>query len=389
MSKFNWMPILRTGTFTDKNDQTVTIDEAALDKVIAATDLSKEPQLVVEHPRFDDIGFGTIDKLKRVGGYLFALPKTVQEKFKNAVNSGKLPGRSVTLGRNNFSLNNISFLPPDIPPAVSGLGAYSFEAKAKDKAEVLEMQLVLPGVESHFADLETSNFEFATYEVSAYPFRLLKDVMGNLRDFFIDKFNLETADKVLPKYQIDSLGNRPRVFIPDEPKATNEFSKNINNGDNKMFDISKIDLTKVDPNIRTALEGLAEENKTLTKNLADKDVELQAATSKLTVAETETLRNEILQFCAGDDVKLKIMPAVKDKVVNFLMAQKEKGVIEFSAANNTTVKMDAFDFGKELVKMLPDVIELSELATKGEAGEDKSEAIKVGESIAAAVNPAE
>lgn len=142
MNKFKWMPILRTGTFTDKNNQTIKIDEASLDKIISSTDLKSEPQFVIEHPKEDSIGFGTISKLKRVGEFLLALPKEVNDKFKAAVNGGRLPGRSVTLDKKNYQLKNISFLPPSIPPAVDGLGVYSFSQSA-DGEEQSETQLKL------------------------------------------------------------------------------------------------------------------------------------------------------------------------------------------------------------------------------------------------------
>jgi len=126
MNKFKWMPVLKTGTFKDKNGKVVTVKTEDLDRVIESTNLTSDPQLVVEHPKFDEVGFGAVAQLKRVGEILFALPKEVNDKFKKAVNDGKLPGRSVTLDEKTFALKNISFLPPEIKPAVAGLGDYSF-----------------------------------------------------------------------------------------------------------------------------------------------------------------------------------------------------------------------------------------------------------------------
>lgn len=394
-NKFNWMPVLRTGTFTDKNNQSVKIDEAALDKIIANTDLTKEPQLVVEHPKFDEIGFGTIERLKRVGNYLFALPKTVEEKFKKAVNSGKLPGRSVTLDKNNFSLRNISFLPPEIPPAVSGLGEYSFRAPSNSpEGGELELQLSIPGVESHFADIETSDFEFARYEVSKYPFKTIQDIFRNIKNFFIEDKSLEDADKIIPEWLLNEVGTAPAIWekIDEENKMiANSFSQQ-NNEDNKMpgktFDLSKFDLSKIDANLRALIEGMNTKLNSLQTELTNKTTELQSATSKLTEAETAQLKNEVLQFCAGDDIKLKVKPAIKDKLVNFLMAQKGKDVIEFSTADNTKVQLNAFEFAKELVKMLPDVIDPVELATgdKGKSINQEEDEYKAGADAAERLN---
>jgi hypothetical protein len=373
--KFNWMPICKVGTHTDKNNQTVTVDEAFLDKIVSVTDLSKEPQFVIEHPKFDKIGFGTISQLKRVGQFLFALPKTVEEKFKDFVNKGDLPGRSVTLDKNTFELKNISFLPLEVPPAVSGLGAYSFSVESKDETENMSLQLNLPDNESHFASIE-DEIEFAQYQVSSFPFKTIQSVFRNLKNFFIEKFSMETADEVLPEYFINEIGEPPLIFekvmYPDI--ANTSFSKHINEDDKmKVIDLTKIDLSKVDPNLRAVIEGLNANVTELQTSLQTKDTELQAATSKIATSELEARRTQVLQFCESNEAVKKVKPADKEKVVNFLLAQKEKGVIEFSAADNSKVQLDAFEFAKGLVLAQPDFITEEELAKKTNAGKSKTD----------------
>lgn len=376
MSKFNWMPILKTGTFKDKNGKVVTVNGEDLDRVVNNTDLTSEPQLVVEHPKFDEVGFGAVAQLKRVGEILFALPKEVNEKFKKAVNSGKLPGRSVTLDEKTFALKNISFLPPEIKPAVAGLGDYSFSQEENST----KLSLILPGEKSSFADLETSNFEFAQYEISSWPFRNIKTLFRNLKNKWIEKFGKEEADELFPEWDIEETGNAPSVFEKqniNQSLSTNMFSQSING------DEMKLDFTKLPPEVKTAFDALEAEKNKVT-------IELQTATTKLTDVEKERLHNEVLQFCESDEVKLKIKPADKEKVVNLLMTLKEKGVIEFSSTSSGTtskVEFNAFDFTKELIKNLPDVVELSEVATKSKAGDvNISEEVKLGREIAEFVN---
>ena len=369
------MPILKTGTFRDKNGKVVTVKEDDIDRVINNTNLANNPQLVVEHPKFDEIGFGAVGSLKRVGEVLFALPKEVNEKFKNAVNTGKLPGRSVTLDAESFALKNISFLPPEIKPAVAGLGNYSFS----ENDNATKLQVILPGERSTFADLETSNYEFAEYEISQWPFRNIRMIFRNLKNKWIEKFGKEEADELFPEWDIDETGNAPSIFEKPEPvqvkTETNMFSQSIDGEE------MKLDLSKLPPEVKTAYEALE-------KELSDKKIELQSATQKLTDVEKAKLHTEILQFCESDDVKLKIKPADKEKVVNLLMALKEKDVIEFSAADKTKVQFSAFDFTKDVIKQLPNVVELSELATKQNANDPAiSEEVRIGKEIAAFVNP--
>ncbi|NMB82972.1 MAG: hypothetical protein GYA14_14260 [Ignavibacteria bacterium] len=377
MSKFNWMAILKTGTFKDKNGKVVTVTEEDLDRVVNNTDLTSEPQLVVEHPKFDEVGFGAVAQLKRVGEILFALPKEVNEKFKKAVNNGKLPGRSVTLDEKTFALKNISFLPPEIKPAVAGLGDYSFSQEENST----KLSLILPGEKSSFADLETSNFEFAQYEISSWPFRNIKTLFRNLKNKWIEKFGKEEADELFPEWDIEETGNAPSVFEKqnsNQSLSTNMFSQSING------DEMKLDFTKLPPEVKTAFEELEAEKNRVT-------IELQAATTKLTDVEKEKLRNEVLQFCGSDEVKLKIKPADKEKVVNLLMTLKEKGVIEFSSSDASgivqKVEFNAYNFTKELIKNLPDIVELSEIALKSKAGDvNISEEVKLGREIAEFVN---
>jgi hypothetical protein len=161
------------------------------------------------------------------------------------------------------------------------------------------------------------------------------------------------------------------------------------------IELSKYDLSKVDPQLKSLLDQLVNNNTALETAIAAKDTELQAATTKLTESETATLRNEVVQFCSGDDVKLKIKPAIKEKVVNFLISQKQtgnKGVIEFSTAGgngtSTRVEMNAYEFAKELIKQLPDVISLSEIATKeaGKSHNPENEMFEAGVKAAERLN---
>lgn len=404
MSKFNLMPILRTGKFTDKNGQLVEIDHEKLDKIISATNVANEPQFVVEHPKADFIGFGTIEQLKRVGDILFALPKTVEDKFKQAVNSGKLPGRSVTLDKKTFALKNISFLPPEISPAVSGLGLYNFSAAgcAAIDEDTFSLRQLFAEESSHFADVEGEAIEFQKYEVSSYPFRSIQTLFRNIKSLITEKYGRKDAEDILPEYSLNDIGNPPAIFetsprpSPWKGEGGNvggegvnpSFSQNQNGDTMDKVALSTYDFSKVDANLAKAVQALLGENKTLADNLGAKEIELQAATSKLSAAETAKLRTEILQFCESDDVKLKIKPADKEKVVNYLMAQKEKGVIEFSAPDNKETKMQfsAFDFAKEQIKNLPDVIQLSELATNVNAGEQVPDYQKVAKQMADSVN---
>ncbi len=386
MNKFNWMPIGKVGSWTDKNKQQVNIDEKYLDEVVAATNPA-DVKFVIEHPKYNKIGFGKVGSLKRVGEFLFALPKEVNADFKEAVNKGDLPNRSMTIHKATKKLLDISFLPPEIDPAIEGLGSYAFSKAADNEdLEVFILQEPLPGNESHFAGLDDNKIEFASMlpqlEVSSYPFRSVKDLFRNIKDFFIEKFGKDTADKILPNYTIDDTGTPPVIWSKQSsPYINNAFSKN--NNEDKM-DLSKIDLSKVDANIKAAIEALQGENNVLKTDLEKSNFELQSAKSVITKAEQEKIEAEVNQFCSTEKIAKKILPADHKKAVLFLMAQKEKSVLEFSKDDGQKEKFDAYEFAKSLIEKLPDIIETEEFASgKIAAGQDiLTDAQKTGKQIA-------
>ncbi len=388
MSKFKWMPIGKVGIWTDKNNQIAKLDEKYFDEVVAATKPG-DVNFVIEHPSFDKIGFGKPSILKRVGEFLFALPGEVNEDFKKAVNAGELPGRSMTIDKATKKLLNISFLPPNIEPAIEGLGSYSFsKAMQDDNLDVFILQSGLLENESHFAELEQDKLEFAQYEVSNYPFRTIKELFRNIKDFMIEKFGLETANNILPNYSIDDVGNAPRIFQTAEIGLINQFSKNNKGNEMKTVDLKTLDFSKADPNLKAAIEALQSNNQELANELATTKTELQTATGKITAAEKEKIESEVLQFCSSENIAKKILPADQKKAVQFLMAQKEKGTLEFSSADGKKESFDAYEFAKSLIEKLPDAIETAEFAKGSTAAEQKnlSDAQKVGKEIADYIN---
>lgn len=377
--KFNWMKILKTGTFIDKNGVEVKIDEAKLDKVVEATDLSSEPQFVVEHPVFDKLGYGTIEKIKRVGDALYVLPKFVEEKFKQVVNKGELPGRSVRLNKNTLALEHIGFLPPEVSPAVDGLGAYAFSQDNDSD----NYSFSLPGVESHFAEVENDKIDFAQFEVSSHPFNAIKSLFRGIKNYLIEAAGLEKANEIMNDWSIDETGNAPTLY----EKAVNPnyyFSQNII-GDEMKIDLSKIDFSKPDQ-VKAAVTALLTENQELTNNLNTAKTDLQAAQQTISAEQAAKNRKEVLDFCESEEMKLKITPAEKEKIVALLLATKANGVIELSApdAGNKT-QINAYELLKEQLKQMPDKIDLSELAKNGKAAEAEPDYVKTAKSIAAFV----
>lgn len=130
-----WFAIFRTGKHTDSNGNTREWTEADLDKIVESYDPSKhEAPIVIGHPKSNAPAFGWIEKLKRVGDTLYALPKQLAQEFVEMVNKGLFKKRSISLYPDG-TLRHVGFLGAT-PPAVKGLPDVEFS----DEYSTLEIE---------------------------------------------------------------------------------------------------------------------------------------------------------------------------------------------------------------------------------------------------------
>jgi len=120
-----WIPIFRTGTWTDAQGNTRTWTEKDLDEIVKSYDPDwYEAPVVIGHPKQDKPAYGWVEGLKRVGEFLYAKLKDVVPEFKQLVNKGAFKKRSVALSKaikdGVWYLRHIGFLGA-VPPAVKGL----------------------------------------------------------------------------------------------------------------------------------------------------------------------------------------------------------------------------------------------------------------------------
>lgn len=130
-----WFAIFRTGKHTDSNGNTREWTEADLDKIVESYDPSKhEAPIVIGHPKSNAPAYGWIEKLKRVGDTLYALPKQLAQEFVEMVNKGLFKKRSISLYPDG-TLRHVGFLGAT-PPAVKGLPDVEFS----DEFSTLEIE---------------------------------------------------------------------------------------------------------------------------------------------------------------------------------------------------------------------------------------------------------
>jgi hypothetical protein len=152
-----------------------------------------EAPLIVGHPQHDTPAYGWVRGLAFADGALAVEEHQVDPAFAQLRSKGsykKVSARFYTpTSKNNptpgqYYLRDVGFLGA-MAPAVKGLRSASFADDA--------------------GDLVTAEVSFA--DLPAYAGGYIGDLFRGLRDFVIERFGKDTADKVLPDWQVQSLNN--------------------------------------------------------------------------------------------------------------------------------------------------------------------------------------
>lgn len=182
--------IFRTGTHTTAKGQTLTFAESDVADIASSYDpaLHQAP-IVIGHPKQDGPAYGWIKSLEVREGTLVAIPEQVDATFSEMVREGKFNKRSAGLYHptqagnptpGKYHLRHVGFLGAE-PPAIKGLKPIEF-AEGEVAIEL----------------------EFSEYR-SAWAFDNIASLFRRMRDFIIETSDVETADKVVPAWDLDQI----------------------------------------------------------------------------------------------------------------------------------------------------------------------------------------
>jgi len=182
--------IFRTGTHTTAKGQTLTFAESDVADIASSYDpaLHQAP-IVIGHPKQDGPAYGWIKSLEVREGTLVAIPEQVDATFSEMVREGKFNKRSAGLYHptqagnptpGKYHLRHVGFLGAE-PPAIKGLKPVEFAEG--------EMSIEL---------------EFSEYR-SAWAFDNIASLFRRMRDFIIETRDVETADKIVPAWDLDQI----------------------------------------------------------------------------------------------------------------------------------------------------------------------------------------
>ncbi|HHR0444924.1 TPA: peptidase [Pseudomonas aeruginosa] len=183
------IPFFRAGRHQDSHGRTVEFTEADVQASIAGYDpaLHRAP-LVIGHPKGDAPAYGWVRSIQRnASGELVAIPEQLNNDFSEGVAAGTWYPRSASWYPPNdprnpkpgiYYLRHIGFLGAQ-PPAIKGLSAIQFD----DGVGVVEIEFADPG-----PGLQASS-----------------SLWRRLRDWIVNRYGLEEADKALPSWEIDDV----------------------------------------------------------------------------------------------------------------------------------------------------------------------------------------
>lgn len=322
------LEIFKPGKHTAMNGTTLEFTEADLAATVAAYDPGlHEAPLVVGHPGIDAPAYGWVKGLSFSEGAMAAEPDQVDAAFAEMVNKGYFkkisssfylpdaPGNPVP---GVYYLRHVGFLGAT-PPAVKGLKPASFAAS------------------------EEGVVEFGQWEdqVEAGLFR-------KLREWLIDKFGVEEADKALPGWDVDLVQNEAA-----KPEQGNEAGVAPAYAEGQHHN-------KEDRNMPTQEELAAKE-----AALKHQEASFAERETKLRAGERKALHQEHLAFAEGLVKEGKLLPAMKETAVALIDfaagLDTVQQVIEFGEGDGKK-SIPAADLFKEFLTSQPKVVEFSEIA---------------------------
>jgi hypothetical protein len=319
--------IFKAGTHRAMDGREIAFSEADLQAVVDAYDpkLHRAP-FVIGHPKHDDPAYGWAGSLFCRDGRLYADPEQVEPSFAEGVRSGRWPNRSASFylpdspanpKPGHLYLRHVGFLGAQ-PPAVKGLHPVSF---GEGETGVVCID---------FGEGETRTSR----------------LWRNLRDFFLTKFGQETADQVIPDWELERLSElareSPATAVPEfgEPEKTDPEKTD------READVTK-DKNQKDPGPVADLD----------KRLADLEAREAAFAERQRRRDAEFAVKELVD--GG-----RLTPAQAEGLAEF-MATLEDGTVEFGEGEEKTSTTRAA-WLRDFLRRLPKQVEFSEIGN-GEA----------------------
>lgn len=367
----NWIHIFSSGTHTDSSGQTRDFTNDDLDDIV---NNHRPAPLVIGHPKHNDPSYGWTGSLKREGTKLFMKTRDVNPLFAKAVENKAFPERSVSLRETNngLQLRHVGWLGA-VPPALKNLDALAFTE--------------LDATPCDFNDESSEVMEFVSPMAMPNALNVVGRLMRNLRDHLIGSDGLETANQVIPSYDLEWFSDNASE-LRDAANKNNQslFNETQPAEDNQTMtqyteeEMNKIKQQAADDAKKAAAAEFAEKEAKLKDELDKKD---KAAALK-----------EHTDFADSLVKEGKLLPAEKSGFIAFCSSMTTESPLEFSDADGAEQKTTNMQWLKDFMSSAKPKINFGEQAD-GEADQKSNQEVarqisdyseKHGVSIAEAAN---
>lgn len=307
------LQIFTAGKRTDANGVVVDFSESLLAKIAASYDPAlHEAPLTIGHPKHDDPAYGWVSSLGTVGSQLIAEPKQVDPVFSESIDAGRYKKISASFYLPGSAhhpipdsdvpyLRHVGFLGA-MPPAIKGMSPIEF-ADGEEGVFFAECDWVM-------ADLASA----------------LGRMFQGFRDWLIDEKDLETADRVLPSWGIESL----------QRSAT-------------QLTAAAIEKNKASPAITTIYSE---------KPMSDPT--LDAREQSILDRERALNQREAANFCDGLIQEGRAHVAgIRDKAIALLTTLPEADSVQFGEGDETATPKEMLE---DILRAIPKTVEFAEMA---------------------------
>lgn len=319
----NKLHVFRAGKHVGDDGKTYEFSEAAVREMAETYNPALlDAPLVVGHPQTNDPAYGWTRNAVADGADLYVEPHQVDPAFAEMVNkkhfknislSVYLPDSPGNPVPGKHYIRHVGFLGA-AAPGVKGLRPASFA----ENDGAVEFAAPLAGV---------------SYSLTS--------LFRGLRDYLISSTDLETADRVIPDWQIRSLDEQ---LTRDHGDMQPAFAESIQ---------LKPEIDMSEQNKGAA--NFAEQQQKIDQATAD----LAKRESALQERESKVRRDDAVSFAEGLVKEGKLLPRQQAPVVELLLTMPANTAVNF-AEGDGTVEKPAADVLRELLTSLPKQVNFSE-----------------------------
>lgn len=167
-----------------------------------------------------ELSYGAVSAVKKVGDRLKIVFNKLSPKIKQHFDNGELlsvspsfypPGHHANPTPGKWSLRHAAFL-GSTPPAIKGMASPEFSETGYDPTEhTLDFSFPVELNESG----ETLEFSIAS--------RSLKQILGSLRDWIVEKHGRDEAEKIMPSFALDEIAMSDRYEAEENQRLWREI----------------------------------------------------------------------------------------------------------------------------------------------------------------------